>query len=75
MINIKNINKEVLKNNELTKLLEDVRKIIGNDSLLLVRASGTEPLIRVTLSCSDQNILNDQIEKIVTLIKEKGALI
>ena len=53
MVNIKNVDKEVLKHPKLIKLVEEVRRNLPEDSLLLVRPSGTEPLVRVTISCQD----------------------
>ena len=42
MVNIKNVDK-VLKHPEMIKLVEEVRRNLPEDSLLLVRPSGTEP--------------------------------
>ena len=53
MVNIKNVNKEVLKNPEIVKLVDEVRSNLPEDSLLLVRPSGTEPLVRNKLILSN----------------------
>lgn len=74
MVNIKNVNKEVLKNEEINKLLTKVKEQLGQDSLLLVRASGTEPLIRVTISCKNEKQLDRFMADIVSKIKELGAI-
>src|SRR5690606_32806076 len=54
MVNIKNVSKTVLSEQAIIDLLKVVKEDLGSDSLLLVRPSGTEPLIRVTISCQDE---------------------
>lgn len=74
MINIKNVDKGVLKRDSVINLLEDVKKILKDDYLLLVRPSGTEPLIRVTMSYQDEKVLDREINRIVELIKKEGSV-
>lgn len=74
MINIKNVDKGVLKRDSVINLLEDVKKILKDDYLLLVRPSGTEPLIRVTMSYQDEVVLDREINRIVELIKKEGSV-
>lgn len=75
MINIKNVNKDVLKDEEIVRLTKKVKETFKEDYLVLIRPSGTEPLIRVTMSYKDEKILDEQINKMVDLIKEKGKMI
>lgn len=74
MVNIKNVDKEVLKNPEIIKLVEEVRRNLPEDSLLLVRPSGTEPLVRVTISCQDILELDKYMGLLVTKIQNLGRL-
>lgn len=74
MINIKNVDKGVLKRDSVVALLKDVESVLKDDYLLLVRPSGTEPLIRVTMSYQDENILDREIQRIVELIKKEGSM-
>ena len=75
MVNIKNVNKEVLKNPEIVKLVDEVRNNLPEDSLLLVRPSGTEPLVRVTISCKDILELDKYMELLVTKIQKSGEIV
>lgn len=75
MINIKNVSKDVLKDEEVINLTKKIKEIFKEDYLVLIRPSGTEPLIRVTMSYKDVKILNEQINQMVDLIKEKGKMI
>jgi len=74
MINIKNVDKGVLKRDSVVALLKDVEHVLKEDYLLLVRPSGTEPLIRVTMSYLDETVLDQQINRIVDLIKKEGSV-
>src|SRR5690554_2404523 len=74
MVNIKNVNKEVLKHPEIVKLVDEVRTNLPEDSLLLVRPSGTEPLVRVTISCQDILELDKYMGLLVTKIQNLGSL-
>lgn len=72
MINIKDINKNVLKEEHVINYLENYRSTLEEEDLLLVRASGTEDLVRVTLSVNDRDKLDKDILEIVNYIKKAG---
>lgn len=74
MTNIKNIDKMVLDNEKIKQALIESKSILGENSLLLVRPSGTEPVIRVTISHEDETVLDQEMTKLVSLIKELGAI-
>jgi phosphoglucosamine mutase len=71
LVNIKNINKDLAKHQEVIDLVNYYRELLGNEGKVLVRPSGTEPLIRVSVSAKDQitvdEIINKLIEKINSL--------
>lgn len=76
---------QILKNVRAPRALMDViepmvdeaSKTLGNDGRLLVRASGTEPLIRVMAEGDDaqkiENVVDDLCTKITDLAKAKVA--
>ena len=68
MINIRTFNKEVINDERVVKVVNDVKNAFGTDGKVLVRASGTEPLVRVTLSCELESDLEKNIELIVSTI-------
>ena len=68
-VNIKGVDKSVLNDEKVKKEIEKVKEKLGTDSLLLVRPSGTESLIRVTVSCENEKLMNETIEKLVFVIK------
>jgi phosphoglucosamine mutase len=68
MVNIRTYNKEILKDQRVVEVIEEVTNTLGTDGKVLVRASGTEPLVRVTLSCETQEELDKHMDKIVSMI-------
>jgi len=65
--NLKNINKEVLSNETVTKLVNKKQKLLGNNGRILLRASGTEDLIRIMVEAENK----DQVAKVTKDIADK----
>jgi len=70
MENIKAFNKDVLKDERVVTVIKEVKDILGTNGKVLVRASGTEPLIRVTISCELKSDVDKYLNLIVGVIKE-----
>ncbi len=69
-INVKVINKEtIMSNNVLLNRINEIKSELGNDSKVLVRASGTESLIRVSISCKNEQLLDKYLNELVNMIK------
>ncbi len=75
MVNIKNVDKNVLETKTYKDLAKQAQKRLGSDALFLVRASGTEPVIRVTISHQDESVMTEVIDLLVngieTIAKEE----
>lgn len=72
LTNIKGIDKSVLKELTVQKAIDDVKLKLGDNALLLVRPSGTESLIRVTISHEDQLVVDHMTDFLVKIITEEG---
>ena len=48
---------------------------LGDDGRILVRESGTEPLIRVMVEAGTREICEECVQKVISVITEKGYLI
>jgi phosphoglucosamine mutase len=72
LINIKNIEKAVVNDSDIIKKVDFYRKKLGSDGKILVRASGTEPLVRVSVSAKTEELVDEIINDLVAKIKEKG---
>ncbi len=73
LINIKGVDKSILETKDMQDFLKYTKENLGEDSLLLVRPSGTESLIRVTVSHQNQQIMKQTILSIVSKIKSIGS--
>ncbi len=71
LINIKNINKEIVNDLEVISKVKTYKDILGNDGKVLVRASGTEPLIRVSVSAPTNELVEKISKDLVEIIESK----
>lgn len=70
MINIK-VNDKSIINNDIIKLeVKKYEEEFSNYGKIILRASGTENLIRVTVMHKDEKVMNECINKLVSLINE-----
>ncbi|MDR2006075.1 MAG: phosphoglucosamine mutase, partial [Acidaminococcales bacterium] len=58
-------------NREIAKAIAYAEKSLGEAGRVLVRASGTEPLLRVMLEGPDQEILNELVQSIAQVVKNE----
>lgn len=71
LVNQRVSNKEqILSNADLIDLCKTIDKELLNQGRLLVRASGTEPLIRVMVEAKNQEVCKLYVEQVVDLIKK-----
>lgn len=75
LVNLKNIDRAVLKDSKVIETVEAVKTELGSLGKVLVRASGTEPLIRVSIQAKTNEMVEAAIEKIVTIIKQQATSI
>lgn len=56
---------------EIKNAIETVEKELGNDGRILVRVSGTEPLVRVMLEGRDIGKIRDLGESVSQVVRER----
>lgn len=74
MENIKLENREsikVLEDEAVINFIDEIKKEIENKGRILIRVSGTEPLIRVMVEAKTDELVEFYVNKISTFIKEK----
>ena len=73
---IKNVrveNKQAVKDNSaVQKEVEAVRLLLGNKGRILLRESGTEPLIRVMVEAVSEEECNECVDRVVDVIRGEG---
>lgn len=69
LVNIENVDKSVLTTKAYQELKKKAQAELGEDAKLLIRASGTEPVIRVTISHPSEATMNRVVTLLVDGIK------
>ena len=60
----------VLNNDTINKLINTINDSLKDNGRILVRPSGTEPLIRVMVEASDQQLCHKYVYSVIDLIKQ-----
>ena len=72
LINVKVANKtEYTENKKIQEFITQSQEILGENGRILVRPSGTEPLIRVMVEGEEQAVIEDIGQKIAKVIEEE----
>ena len=74
LINTKVNNKNkysYLENEDIKNAIDNLEKMFEGNGRVLIRPSGTEPLVRVMIEGNDQNVLETEAKKLAKLIEEK----
>lgn len=61
---------KTLEDEGLTKLIENISNELGDDGRILVRASGTEPLIRVMVEAKTDTICEKYVNQVIDYITD-----
>lgn len=73
IINVKvSLKKEVLEDEVVKNTFKELEEIIGNDGKILLRASGTEPVIRIMVEYKNASKCKEYAEKLKSVIVERG---
>lgn len=66
--------KEARENPEVVKAIEAVGEALGEDGRILVRESGTEPVIRVMVEAADDALCEKYVNQVVDVMKAQGLV-
>ena len=76
LVNVKVTSKEdVMNDPDILKLNDEIAAELGDDGRLLLRKSGTEPVIRVMVEAGTDELCKKYVDRMADFIKEKGYAI
>lgn len=73
LLNVRVKDKNVVLNDEdVLKAVSESEEILRDKGRILVRPSGTEPLIRVMVEAENDEVCKENVERVIKVIEEKG---
>ena len=70
-----NDKKTAREDNKVQEIIEKVAEELGEDGRILVRESGTEPVIRVMVEAKSHELCNSYVNSVVEVLKQQGHVI
>ena len=75
LVNVKVSDKYKVEENEKVKsVIQEVEKEMNGDGRILVRPSGTEPLVRVMAEAKTKELCNEYVARITAVVKEEMGI-
>ena len=62
-----------LSNEMVKEAVKDAQNRLGDSGRLVIRASGTEPLIRIMAECDDEAMVNSVVNEIADVVRKVAA--
>ncbi len=76
LVNVKVTDKAAAQEDEDVRLaVKAVERKLGDDGRILLRASGTEPVVRVMVEAESEEVCQAYVDEVVTVIRAKGYAI
>lgn len=74
--NVRVADKKVARENpEVIKAVNKVAEELGDDGRILVRESGTEPLIRVMVEAVTDEICEEKVDSVIAVLEKEGLVV
>lgn len=75
LVNVKVSDKYKVEENEKVKaVIQEVEKEMNGDGRILVRPSGTEPLVRVMAEAKTKELCDEYVTRITAVVKEEMGI-
>ena len=59
----------------MQKAVQEVTEALGNDGRILLRASGTEPLVRVMVEADTQEKCERYVDQVIAVMNKEGLVL
>ena len=73
LVNLRDIDKAILADERVKAEVTAVEAEMGEEGRVLLRPSGTEPLIRVMVEATDEARLDAAMDRLVTVLTETAG--
>ncbi|MEM8651810.1 MAG: phosphoglucosamine mutase [Pseudomonadota bacterium] len=73
LTNVRYSGESPLENDMVLEAVRDAESRLGNSGRLVIRPSGTEPLIRIMAECDDKALVKSVVEEIADVVKRIAA--
>lgn len=67
--------KTARENPAVVKAVEDVAAALGEDGRILVRESGTEPVIRVMVEASTDELCAKYVDQVIDVMRQENLIV
>lgn len=64
-----------LNDPDVVEIINKTEELLGDSGRVLVRASGTEPLIRVMVEASTEELCENSVDEIIFVLRKKGHIL
>ena len=69
LVNLPNVDKAIISDADITALCAEITEDFAGEGRILLRPSGTEPLVRVMVEATDVKKMNHAMDRLVTALK------
>ena len=66
---------DTLSDPDVQKAIKDMENKLGTGGRILVRESGTEPVIRVMAEAAEESLCNECVDSVISAMKNKGHIV
>ena len=73
LVNVRHMGRDPLGDAQVVEAIAAAEARLGKRGRLVIRASGTEPLIRVMAEAEEESLVNDTVEGLAAIIRARAA--
>ena len=73
LVNLPNVDKAIIDDPEIIALSAEITEDFAGEGRILLRPSGTEPLVRVMVEATDSDKMNSAMDRLVSALKRVNA--